>query len=260
MQSVLVGLNRPALAGRHACRCRGVAFLVIHPLSVVRFWRQPRLLLAALATAALLAACQPEAETAAPEVRPVRTVTVAKREVGETVTFTGRIEAENETRLSFRIGGRMVERSVNVGDRVEPGQVVAKLEPQNELNALRSAQAGVAAAQATIQRGEEQLRTSENASGQRRRVARSVRAGGADAGDRACPARFRGSAIEGRPGSGELHRAEGGCRRDRDRDRRRAGRGGPGRTNDRSGRAQGRARCRVRCAGPGAAIGAERSA
>jgi RND family efflux transporter MFP subunit len=109
---------------------------------------RPCLVLAALAAAALLTACQPEAETAAPEVRPVRTVTVVKREVGETVAFTGRIEAENETRLAFRIGGRMIERSVNVGDRVEPDQVVARLDPQDELNALRSATAGVAAAQA----------------------------------------------------------------------------------------------------------------
>jgi membrane fusion protein, multidrug efflux system len=99
-------------------------------------------------TALLLAGCQRETEAAPPEIRPVRTVTVAKRDVGETVTYTGRIEAEIETRLSFRIGGRMVERPVNVGDRVEPGQMVAKLEPQNELNALRSAQAAVTAAQA----------------------------------------------------------------------------------------------------------------
>ena len=89
----------------------------------------------ASAAAILLAACQPEAPQA-PEVRPVRTVTVAKRDVGETVTYTGRIQAENETRQSFRIAGRMIERSVNVGDRVLPGQVVAKLEPQDELNAL----------------------------------------------------------------------------------------------------------------------------
>jgi membrane fusion protein, multidrug efflux system len=99
-------------------------------------------------TAFLLAACQRETEATSPEVRPVRTVTVAKRDIGETVTYTGRIEAENETRLSFRIGGRMVKRAANVGDRVEPGQVVAKLEPQNEMNALRSAQAAVSAAQA----------------------------------------------------------------------------------------------------------------
>jgi membrane fusion protein, multidrug efflux system len=99
-------------------------------------------------TALLLAGCQRETEASPPESRPVRTVTVAKRDVGEIVSYTGRIEAEIETRLSFRISGRMIERSVHVGDRVEPGQVVAKLESQNELNALRSAQAAVTAAQA----------------------------------------------------------------------------------------------------------------
>jgi RND family efflux transporter MFP subunit len=101
-----------------------------------------------LIAAALLAGCAPEGETAPPEVRPVRTVTVARRDVGETVTYTGRIQAEDEARLAFRIGGRMIERSVNVGDRVSTGQMVAKLEPQDELNALRSAQAAVTAAQA----------------------------------------------------------------------------------------------------------------
>src|SRR5271163_4869733 len=104
--------------------------------------------LAAIAAAIVLSSCERNAEAPQAEVRPVRTVTVAKRDVGEIVSYTGRIEAENETRLSFRIGGRMVERRANVGDRIEPGQIVAKLEPQNELNALRSAQAGVTAAQA----------------------------------------------------------------------------------------------------------------
>ncbi len=112
-----------------------------------QLWRR---CLAGLAPAAaiVLAACQPDAGVSAPEVRPVRTVVVAKREVGETVTYTGRIQAENETRQSFRIAGRMIERSVNVGDRVSANEVVARLEPQDELNALRSAQAAVAAAQA----------------------------------------------------------------------------------------------------------------
>jgi hypothetical protein len=49
----------------------------------------------AVATAAiLLVGCQPETKVQAPEVRPVRTVTVMKRDVGETVTYTRRIEAE----------------------------------------------------------------------------------------------------------------------------------------------------------------------
>jgi RND family efflux transporter MFP subunit len=98
----------------------------------------------------LLAACGSEVETAAPEARPVRTITAEKREIGETIAFTGRIEAENESRLAFRIGGRMVERFVNTGDRVEPDQIVAKLDPQDELNALRAAQANVSAAQAQL--------------------------------------------------------------------------------------------------------------
>ena len=112
--------------------------------------RGPSRGLAALMMGIVLSACQPEAEATAPEVRPVRTVTLVKRDVGETVTYTGRIQAENETRQSFRIAGRMIERSVNVGDRVDPGQVVAKLEPQDELNALRSAQAAVSAAEAKL--------------------------------------------------------------------------------------------------------------
>ena len=110
----------------------------------------PRSAPAALAATLLLAACGRDSEPAAPEIRPVRTVTVVKREIGETVAFTGRIEAENETRLAFRIGGRMVERLVNVGDRVEPDQLVAKLDPQDELNGLRAAQASVTAAKAQL--------------------------------------------------------------------------------------------------------------
>jgi RND family efflux transporter MFP subunit len=101
-----------------------------------------------LAVGLVFAACQRQAEATPPEVRPVRTVTVAKRDVGEVITYTGRIEAEAETRLAFRIGGRMIERSVNVGDQVEAGQVLARLEPHNELNTLRSAQAAVTAAKA----------------------------------------------------------------------------------------------------------------
>jgi membrane fusion protein, multidrug efflux system len=109
-----------------------------------------RLVIAASAALALLSACQREAETPAPEVRPVRTITVTEREAGETITYTGRIEAETETSLAFRIAGRMIERKANVGDNIEPGQLIAELESQDELNALRSAQAAVAAAQAQL--------------------------------------------------------------------------------------------------------------
>jgi RND family efflux transporter MFP subunit len=97
-----------------------------------------------------LAACHKETEVVAPEVRPVRTVTVAKAETGETTVLTGHVEAENEVALAFRISGRMIARPVNVGDEINPGQVVAKLDPQNELNALRSAEANLAGARGQL--------------------------------------------------------------------------------------------------------------
>jgi RND family efflux transporter MFP subunit len=114
--------------------------------------RQGNLLYAlALAPAlAVLAGCEPAADAGPQPARPVRTVTAEKGHIGEQVVLTGQISAENEASLAFRIGGRIIERLANVGDRVEPDQVLAKLDPQDELNALRSAQAAVAAAQGQL--------------------------------------------------------------------------------------------------------------
>ena len=98
----------------------------------------------------VLGSCKPDTKVEAPEVRPVRTMTASKGEAGETVVLTGHIQAEDEPALAFRIGGRMIERPVNVGDRVEAGQVLAKLDPESELNALRSAEAALVAAQGQL--------------------------------------------------------------------------------------------------------------
>jgi membrane fusion protein, multidrug efflux system len=98
-----------------------------------------------LALATGLAACGPEPEEVAPKARPVRTVTVEKRPAGVPVVLTGRVAAEDEARLAFRLPGRMVERAVNTGDPVEAGQLIARLDNQDQLNALRAAEANLAA-------------------------------------------------------------------------------------------------------------------
>jgi membrane fusion protein, multidrug efflux system len=87
-----------------------------------------RTALLAMALPAMLAACQPDVEAATPQARPVRTITTEKREAGVPVTLTGRIEAEDEVALAFRISGRLLENDRMLGDRLEPGQVVARLE------------------------------------------------------------------------------------------------------------------------------------
>ena len=70
---------------------------------------------------AVLAACQPEEKKAAPEIRPVRVVTVESVNSSDSVMLTGRVQAESEVNLAFRIDGRMISRAVSVGDAPRPG-------------------------------------------------------------------------------------------------------------------------------------------
>jgi len=106
--------------------------------------------LLALLGGSLLAACRPEAEPMLLGVRPVRTVVAERQEAGTPISLTGRIEAEDEVSLAFRISGRILESDVKLGDRVKAGQVVARLEAQNERNTLRTSKAGLAAAQGQL--------------------------------------------------------------------------------------------------------------
>ncbi|MET4289651.1 RND family efflux transporter MFP subunit [Bradyrhizobium sp. LB8.2] len=99
----------------------------------------------------VLAACGREtAANDTPAPRIVRTTTVEKRKLTTPLTFSGRIEAEDEVNLAFRISGRLLNNDTKIGDRVKAGQVLARLESQNELNALRQAQASLAAAQGQL--------------------------------------------------------------------------------------------------------------
>jgi RND family efflux transporter MFP subunit len=109
-----------------------------------------RSLLLVLGLTTALAACQEEEEAEAPELRPVRSVVVAESTAGETVTLSGTVESQVQVDLAFRIGGRLAERLVGVGDTVTPGQVIARLDPADEENALRGAEAALSAAAAQL--------------------------------------------------------------------------------------------------------------
>ena len=111
--------------------------------------RRVDVLLLAATSCLVLAGCRQE-EAAQPDIRPVRTIVTSNRAAGDSISQTGHIEAQNEATYSFRIGGRIIERLVNVGNEVKAGQVLARLDPMNEQSALRSAQANLAAANAAL--------------------------------------------------------------------------------------------------------------
>jgi RND family efflux transporter MFP subunit len=100
-------------------------------------------LLAALAVA--LPACHRKAAEEAPEPRPALT-TVVHASAGDERGFVGTIEARYSTELAFRVGGRIIRRSVSVGDHVKRGQEIAALDS-------RSLQLAVAASTADLMGG-----------------------------------------------------------------------------------------------------------
>ncbi len=103
----------------------------------------------AVLIAAALAGCNKKPPAAA-QARPVRTVTLEHGASGETVSLTGQVRAKDQVSLAFRIDGRMIKRPANVGDVLKAGDIVAELDPQNQQNELRKAQADLASGEAAL--------------------------------------------------------------------------------------------------------------
>lgn len=106
-----------------------------------------RLLSAAVVSLALLAACNRPAPAARDESpRPVRAVTLVEQRSALAWTLPAEVRARVETRYGFRVGGKLASREVELGDRVGPGQVLARLDPQDRAPALAVAQSQLDAA------------------------------------------------------------------------------------------------------------------
>jgi RND family efflux transporter MFP subunit len=111
---------------------------------------------AALALSLAVTACGKEEKAAAPQMRPVRTVTVAPRETGETLTLTGEIQPRYQADIGFRVAGKILERPVDVGTDVKKGNLLARLDPQQYRQDVAVAKADVASADAEVERSRAQ--------------------------------------------------------------------------------------------------------
>jgi membrane fusion protein, multidrug efflux system len=125
--------------------------VLLHTIAIGEVRRTSQLVswAAAPVFALTLSACGGDAPP--PEVvRPVQVTVVRYGGASETVSLTGQIQARNQVNLAFRVGGRLIERRVDVGGRVSPGQLVARLEAQDARNSLLTAEAELAAARASL--------------------------------------------------------------------------------------------------------------
>ncbi|MEK9951836.1 MAG: efflux RND transporter periplasmic adaptor subunit [Curvibacter sp.] len=112
-----------------------------HALRTPRWVRATLLLPVAL----MLAACSRQAPVEEP-VRAVKVMTVRSGSLEARQEFSGEVRPRIESRLGFRVAGKLVSREVELGQRVRAGQVLARLDPQDYRLAADAAQAQVAAA------------------------------------------------------------------------------------------------------------------
>jgi RND family efflux transporter MFP subunit len=106
-----------------------------------------------LSLTAMLAVAGCEKNVEAPEViRPVRVIRIATADDLSGRAMPGRARATEETNLSFDVPGTVLERLVNVGDEVESGQLLARLDQRDYRNQAAAATAARNRARANFER------------------------------------------------------------------------------------------------------------
>ena len=83
------------------------------------------------------------------DVRPVRAMVVGSSDIDVNAEFAGEVRPRVESRLGFRVGGKIIARKVDVGTVVKRGQVLMQLDPQD-------LQLGQTQARATLRAAETQ--------------------------------------------------------------------------------------------------------
>ena len=128
------------------------------PLPLPRLGPCPFALAALVSVSLALTACSP-AEPAPEPVRAVRTLTVSAGNIDSVVEYAAEVRARTESRLGFRVGGKMTSRSAELGQRVAAGQALAQLDAADlrlgqdaALAGLRGAQVQLDLAQADFKR------------------------------------------------------------------------------------------------------------
>lgn len=102
----------------------------------------------ALILSLLVSACSPPpAAPPAPRAVLVRTLGTAA-DAAQARVYAGEVRARHESELSFRVGGKVLERKVDAGALVQAGQLLARLDPQDARLSSSAAVAQVAAAEA----------------------------------------------------------------------------------------------------------------
>ncbi|MES2832976.1 MAG: efflux RND transporter periplasmic adaptor subunit [Pseudomonadota bacterium] len=96
------------------------------------------------------------------DVRPVRVQKLVANQADVVAEFPGDVRARIESKLGFRVGGKIISRKVNMGDTVRRGEVLMALDPQDLRLAQVQANAGLQSAKSNYDLAESELRRYED--------------------------------------------------------------------------------------------------
>lgn len=95
-------------------------------------------------------------------VRPVKLITVGSSALSPVVELAGEVRARVESRLGFRVGGKIIARGVEAGQRVRRGQELARIDPRDYQLTHNNAGAQMAAAKADLDIARSELKRFED--------------------------------------------------------------------------------------------------
>lgn len=119
---------------------------MMQPTALGRTLRTALLLSLLAASGAALSGCSEEKAEVVKEVRPVKVVKVEPAATASSLVYSGSVKARTEMNLGFRINGKIVERRVDIGDRVKKGDVLMRLDRSDITLSENRAKAGLEAA------------------------------------------------------------------------------------------------------------------
>ena len=100
----------------------------------------------------ILSACGDSGEAPEERLRPVRYTTVTDANVLRDRSFSGTSKSTRESRLSFKVSGTITNLPVEIGQRLEPGDLIAEIDPAGYVLQAQQAQASLVEAQANDRR------------------------------------------------------------------------------------------------------------
>jgi len=98
-----------------------------------------------------LSGCDEKKEETAEVIRPVKVVEIAQADTTRKLDYSGSVKARTDMNLGFRVNGKIVERKVDIGEKVKPGDVLARIDATDYVLAVRRSQADLDSAEKQVQ-------------------------------------------------------------------------------------------------------------